>query len=314
MIVAPAFADDRTLNGFTADTLPSQSAGFIANRFGIRQFVLPSLSQPNGLKAFALGESVAVGIKLHPAVGLSGSMHGMFQVGGKSSDSNFKLDAAYKIHANGSLDVKIFRAEEIGAQWIFHLKTTYIRSNSNSIDTSRLSFNLDDTYYKGLKGQKKIDVIDVAKHLKDDASKLLKDNISKLSFSSEETYTGFGGAISWWQVFHPNIAMMAMADVSMGNSYTVDRGVKSLPVLKIQVGIGAAGCVSLNPMAPITMRVEYKHETFGNGTTNNVSNTVLGTIAYTKTGSPVSAAMSAGKLFVEKNSSPIGIMAIDYYF
>lgn len=303
-------AQDRTMNGFTADNLFGQDAAFIENRFGIQLPVITSLPLPSGLNGFAVGIQPSLSIKLHDYVGVSGRFVGMAQVGGDTSDNNLRLDAAYNIKADGSLDVKIFRAEEIGAQWIFHFKTTYQRRHGVFADSRRLSSEINDPYYTSLVGQKIVDVGALTKHIKDDIGKIAKDNLAKLTSASGATYAGGGGSVSWFQVFHPNAALMASAGVVMGNSLVEIPGVKPYGIVKMQVTMGAAGCVSLDPVAPITLRVEYEHEV----NEDNVTNLVLGSLVYSKKAAPVSVAVSGGKYFTGDKATPIAVLGIDYYF
>jgi hypothetical protein len=103
---------------------------------------------------------------------------------------------------------------------------------------------------------------------------------------------------------------MTDASVVMGNNTGTIFGNVMAPRRQLRVDLGMVGAVSLDPIAPITLRAEYQHTVKD----NSHSNLALGSLVYSKPSSPVSVSMSAGKLFAQKKSTFIGVMAIDYYF
>lgn len=312
LMASPALAQDRTLNGFTADTLFTQDPSFIENRFGISQQAMAGIPLPKKLSGFFAGEEASLDIRFHDYFGVSAKVVGAFNVGGDTSDDNLKFAGGYDLRADGALNVKIFRSEEIGAQWIAHLKTSYQRSQGSFVDTNRLSFDLDETYYQGFVGHPPTaaDIDQLTQHFKDEIQKLMKDNINKLSSSMESSFFGGGGSISWLQVFHPNIAMMASAGLLAGTSSAKAPGVNIAPLKRVRANMGIAGCVSFQPWVPITLRFEYDHEV----NDGKPSNLAVGGLVFGKTNAPVSVALNGGKYFDGSKAMPVGSLAINYYF
>lgn len=310
LITFNAYSQDRTLNGFTANTMFASDSGFIENRFGFRQVIMTQAPIIHGMKAFAMGEQVSMDIKLHDYVGVSGKFAGTFQIGESSVTDDYQFATGYNVRADGNLDLKILRLEEIGSQWIFHLKTTYQRSNGLFADTSNLSSDFDKTRYLFLEYQDRIDIDELTKYLDEDIRALAKSNAEKLTFSTKYVFVGGGGSFSLMQVISPNIAILASVGAIIGDNTIKSHGVELLPSRIVQTNLGIAGCVSLHPITPITLRAELEHESSAD--TNN--NLVLGSVVYSKENTPASVTISAGEYFIKNNSTPIGSVTVDLYF
>jgi hypothetical protein len=303
-------AEDRTLNDFTFSVPFNADPGFIENRFGFKQLVTPSLPISGGLTAFTMGEQVAVDIKLHDYIGVSGKFLGSFQAGGSSAGDDYHLAAGYAIKADGSINVKFFRAEEIGAQWIFHIKASYRKNQGILADTGGVAINFDNDYYKDLVGKKNIKPEEVADHFKADLKKTLKESLSKLTTGSQATYVSGGGSVSWIETFNHNFAMQASSGLMIGPNTIKIGDVESPAIQSVEYSAGIAGYVSLDPITPITFCIEYEH-TVVPGSKNNL---VLASLIFNKKNSPIAVTASAGRYSIGDENTPIGAVGIDLYF
>lgn len=310
LLSTPVMAQGRELNGFAFSAPFNADPGFIENRFGFKQIVMTDAPIGHDTTAFTLGEQIAIDIKLHDYVGVSGKFVGSFQAGGSSIGEDYHFATGYNIRADGNINIKLFRNEKIGTQWIFHAKTSYRKNNGMFGDTAGIAIELDDEYYKSLVFDKDTKPEDVADHFKDDLKKSLKKSLEQLSVSHQATYVGGGGAISCVQTFNHNLALQASYSLMIGQNTIKVGDVTSSPIQTVEHTASIAGYVSLDPISPIMFRMEYEHEVF-QGSDNNL---VVGSLIFNKKAVPVNVTASAGKYFIGDAGTPIGSVAVDFYF